>query len=1009
MKGILANMWDNKESVVGGLFDMFNQTGMKKGVDNRVQGLIDMGVSEALFTKAPATTEANLGRSTANAIRNLPAQVPDLAKGIIDIAYNPIDTAKEIGNLAEGVNTNLGDLFYDTLTPKKYEAAFKEFRDRGRTEQSFENEANASAIGQSIYEGASTEQGRRDFAQGNSLDLLIGGGYAATKIPKLAAMNQNLANPISAGLSIKDVSNDNPFFDSAGTFSKAEQTVQNMKQGSMGTNEVIPYLQGRGILNAEIQDLKLDRYVEDAKGNTVTKEGLLDHINDNRTSLSSASLLSPSNTGFNPNNITQGTVFISDPHEAYAHIGQGRYFENEETPDGTLSVLHNPEEISNISYNLDMAMAGSAKVNADTTINGRSANDTEWREHYPFNFDTDEKVFSKGVAQGNAQRSDSKMATAMLQMHYQKPEEYPMTRGLQAFENQERIDKLSVYSDEALVRELTDENFTLISELKTLNGTGVEEWDQDFTKKITVFAKTGEQLRTMDESLDFDDALAALAEVEYLKNPMFEQKISFTPIPEYDGPETEVEYTVTGNDDTGYFVYDPEGETVADSVDLPRAQAMLNTDAQTRGFLEGVGREQDDVGKTGSSRYHGYLSPLDNQYVDSYSEELIQLVPNTNKKSKYYEGSVMGGEGYQYDAGHYENNPNTLISYRKVIIPPKAITSTDGANIDTGAYKIVEMQSDWIQDGRQFGFTEAEYKDIGIKLKEDSKNMYSYERLTNVFEDTMDAVSDGDEVMDMAYVALQDIPNYIHKQAYITSLKEAAHVGIIDEGYVTKSAEDRFERTSKQIEKDANADWANSTYNPDSDQFDVQSYFEAKGHKDLMIYVHDQYDVKSKKVEKWRDHIVTPRNPLKDKDIYITTGLQDAIQKAHKKGLRFVTWSSGSQILDRWNNSRKLNEKGNIKYKELYGNIYDKKLPKAARKLLEKYKGDKLLEIEIDGEINFALEITDEMIKNMKKELPNLPEDSKVLPMPQYGKANQITGGLLQTDIAQPELQGLIA
>ena len=49
------------------------------------------------------------------------------------------------------------------------------------------------------------------------------------------------------------------------------------------------------------------------------------------------------------------------------------------------------------------------------------------------------------------------------------------------------------------------------------------------------------------------------------------------------------------------------------------------------------------------------------------------------------------------------------------------------------------------------------------------------------------------------------------------------------------------------------------------------------------------------------------------------------------------------------------------------------------------------------------------MIKNMKKELPNLPEDSKVLPMPQYGKANQITGGLLQTDIAQPELQGLIA
>ena len=1010
MKGLLANMWDNKESVVGGLFDMFNQTGMKKGVDNRVQGLIDMGVPEALFTKAPATTEANLGRSTANAIRNLPAQIPDLAKGIIDVAYNPIDTAKDLGNLAEGAATNFSDMFYDTLTPKKYEAAFKEVRDRGRTDQSFKNEANASAIGQSILEGASTEQGRRDFAQGNSLDLLIGGGYAATKIPKLAAMNQNLSNPISVGLSIKDVSNNNPFVDAAGTFSKAEKTLMDMKQGSMGTNEIIPYLQGRGILNSEIQDLKLDRYVEDTTGKTVTKEGLLDHISNNRTSLSSTSLLSPTNVGTNPNNITQNTVFISDPHEAYAHIGEGRYFENEETPDGTLSVLANPEEILSISENLDDAMTGSLEVNAETTINGRSANDTEWREHYPFNYSTDERVFSKGVAQGNAQRSDSRMATAMLQMHYQKPEEYPMTRGLQAFENQDIINSLNSANrqDQPNIKELTDKNFTLLKELKTLNGNGVEEWDQSFSKNFALTRETGEQLKTMDEALDFDDALAALAEQEYLKSPMFEQKIEVTPMPEYDGAETEFEYTVIGNDETGYFVYDPQGETIADSVDLPRAQAMLNTDARERGFLETIGSEGDDMGKTGTSRYHGYLSDADKQYVDSYSEELIQLVPNTNKKSKYYEGAAMGGEGYQYDAGHYENNPNTLISYRKVIVPPQAITSTDGANIDTGAYKIVEMQSDWIQDGRQFGFTQDEYKDIGTKLKEDRKNMSYYDKALNVFEDSMD-ISYEDGAIDMAWGALQDVPNYIHKQAFIASLKKTANKGIVNQSFITKDSEQRFELAAKQIEKDVNADWVNSTYNPDSDQFDMDEYYGVGGHKDVLDYVDKQYDVKAEKIGQWEDHTPSPRNPLKDKDTYITTGLQDAIQKAHKKGLKLVTWSSGSQILDRWNKTRQLNEKGNIRYKELYGNIYDKKLPKAARKLLEKYKGNKLQEIEIDGEMNFAIEITDEMIKNMKKEFPNLPEDSKVLPMPQYGKANQITGGLLQTDIAQPQLKGLIA
>ena len=66
-------------------------------------------------------------------------------------------------------------------------------------------------------------------------------------------------------------------------------------------------------------------------------------------------------------------------------------------------------------------------------------------------------------------------------------------------------------------------------------------------------------------------------------------------MPEYEGLETEFEYTVIGNDDTGYFVYDPQGETIADSVDLPRAQAMLNTDAQNRGFIERIGTEGDDM------------------------------------------------------------------------------------------------------------------------------------------------------------------------------------------------------------------------------------------------------------------------------------------------------------------------------------------------------------------------------------------------------------------------------
>ena len=62
--------------------------------------------------------------------------------------------------------------------------------------------------------------------------------------------------------------------------------------------------------------------------------------------------------------------------------------------------------------------------------------------------------------------------------------------------------------------------------------------------------------------------------------------------------------------------------------------------------------------------------------------------------------------------------------------------------------------------------------------------------------------------------------------------------------------------------------------------------------------------------------------------------------------------------------------------------------------------------MELDGEVNYVIEITPEMIENMRKALPNLPEDSKVIPLPQYGKANQIDSGLLKTDIIE---QGLLA
>jgi len=1018
MKGILANMWDNKESVVGGLFDMFNQTGMKKGVDNRVQGLIDMGVPEALFTKAPATTEANLGRSTANAIRNLPAQVPDLAKGIIDIAYNPIDTAKEIGNLAEGVNTNLGDLFYDTLTPKKYEAAFKEFRDRGRTEQSFENEANASAIGQSIYEGAITEQGRRDFAQGNSLDLLIGGGYAATKIPKLAAMNQNLANPISAGLSTKDVSNDNPFFDSAGTFSKAEQTVQNMKQGSMGTNEVIPYLQGRGILNAEIQDLKLDRYVEDAKGKTVTKQGLLDHINDNRTVLTSTSL-TPSGA---PNGTSlSDTIFISDPQEAYTHYDNG-FLVDEETPDGTMSVLRNEDYTADFEEDLYMDLSASHQVQVgDNYLNTNTIiepGDARIQERYPFNYQrimplmseihNDEHYNSLKKNQKTQVQKDLGNSLVVKMMHELNPEKYPLTTGMELFDlvqdkMYQRYDTGGVISQESRAYlDKTDNEIT--SKLVLLgdnNMEGIREWDQIMLENSF--------LDDVDDNFgeyqtDVDAAVKELAEREYLNDPVFEQKI---PV-EVEG-ET-LHYTVTGNNFQDYMVYDTEGVLIGDTIDLPRAQNIINNNAVERSFLDdpGVNAKSD-----GNSKFERYLPTEDLKYSDTYSEELIGLVANTNKKSKYSEAAVFGGEGYEYTEGHWGEHPNTLVSVRKTIKGgsrnPGTVIGGKGDNPEI--YDIGEMQSDWLQEARQFGYTPEETKLKGVEIKDQEK---AYGKATNNIRMFDEGFNDDN---DLALSILYDIPNHMLKQGIL-----AERYRIEYETLRKDNNQDLFSQRQKVIQKEL--DWNNNILNPESDNFDAESLYQLESGSSgkvnsmdsLYNYFNDMETDFSEKLMLWESHTASPRNPLKENAEWLNLGLQHAISKAIQGGQRHVSWSTGEQVLNKWNplssmtkGSRNRNTKGNVKYEELYKNVYDRVIPKAARKFLQKYGGGELQTMIIDGTEKFVIEITDEMIENMRKELPNLPKDSKVIPLPQYGKANQITGGLLQTDIAQPELQGLIA
>ena len=203
---------DDEKSVVGQVYDglvsmlsnaskqMYPSETYKSGeafamdmVDKGWSSLNKLGVSENVLYGNPTTTQDDFSKSLGNTIFNLPSQVPRVTKDVLSVGFNPVDTGVGLFNLIEGAGTNAADVFYDTLTPKKYEEAFKEFRSKGQSEQSEINEGIASAMGGLIVDKLSTKQGRRDVFQQYGLEGLIGLSVLPKSFLKLSKVQQQQA------------------------------------------------------------------------------------------------------------------------------------------------------------------------------------------------------------------------------------------------------------------------------------------------------------------------------------------------------------------------------------------------------------------------------------------------------------------------------------------------------------------------------------------------------------------------------------------------------------------------------------------------------------------------------------------------------------------------------------------------------------------------------------------------------------------------------------------------
>ena len=173
---------ETKEEYDARMFELFGdpKENLYSVIDKSVEGLRTLGVSDELIDGRPTTTEDNFYKSLDNTIYNLPSQVPGLLKAGVDVITDPVEAGKGLLEILEGASTNLGDVVFDTLLPEKYEQAFKDRRNNNATEQSLENEANASAMGNAVVTMLSTKQGRREAFQQHGLDGLI----ALSAIPK---------------------------------------------------------------------------------------------------------------------------------------------------------------------------------------------------------------------------------------------------------------------------------------------------------------------------------------------------------------------------------------------------------------------------------------------------------------------------------------------------------------------------------------------------------------------------------------------------------------------------------------------------------------------------------------------------------------------------------------------------------------------------------------------------------------------------------------------------------
>jgi len=397
-----------------------------------------------------------------------------------------------------------------------------------------------------------------------------------------------------------------------------------------------------------------------------------------------------------------------------------------------------------------------------------------------------------------------------------------------------------------------------------------------------------------------------------VKDQIFEE---YNMNPTYRLVDPDTGFKIMGDDNEGFDIYDADGDRIGGENSLAEARVSAQDLAMDYGVVSGG---------FGGARFN--LPDMVEDGGTNYRETLLQIPE--------YEGM----KGYFYERGHFDE-PNIAVHVR-----------TKDRNTESGVNDVLyveELQSDWGQSGRRYGFDTPKDRE---KLAQIKKQVEPIQQKLNSTVDERDAF----------YL---DFMNKISKKIGGEEItkndldKDYARAGLAIKAKDGSELLSRAEMNSLLRGTDQVALTADGRELPiDPSNFDGVDI--ATKMMDFDFRVRSARDELDDTRGEFRADI--PIAPLVgNTEKFAEAGIKRLLTQAAREGKKFVSFSQGELQADRWRNDGL----------EIY---YDEIIPKVAKKVAKRFDkdafaGNKFIE---DLGDRFTIEITPKMRASIQEGVP---------------------------------------